>query len=107
MKHKYFLLGCLISSLATAASVRTTEVNPGAIDGGNNLSVAQSMVDNSMVRSGLVKYFDESSHLIVINAQQYTLNNNFKVYDGTLVKGKIVRFLLDDNKQIQEIWVMK
>lgn len=110
MNKKHILLIGLISSMVNityAASIKTTEVNPGAINGGNNLYVADSMVDNSMVRSGIVKYFDENSHLIVINSQQYTLNDDFKVYDGAIVKGKYIRFMLSDNKQIQEIWVIK
>jgi hypothetical protein len=66
-----------------------------------------SSKDWMRTKTGTVLVFDKQRKIMIVNGKVFSLATNFKNYDGTPKKGSSIKFNLNPDKKVTELWVVK
>lgn len=102
MKKIIYSMICALLLTNSALAVTT---NTRAVSENSATSVE---VKNWMkTKNGRVKVFDTSVKVAIINKKTFKMVPDVKVYDGPPLRGSRVKFNVNEQNMITELWVVK
>ena len=107
MKKTIILLITMLITLNVGAVVFANQmvaISPNSQTITNNKTTQE---DWMRTKTGRVTIFDLKRHLTIVNGKIYTLATNVKFYDGDPKKGSDIKFNINSDRNITEIWLIK
>jgi hypothetical protein len=56
-------------------------------------------------RTGRILVFDKTQGVVIVNKKAYGLTKSTQIYDGFPKRGSSIKFNLDKNNNITELWI--
>lgn len=102
MKKIFYLMiiGLLVNNTAFAV---TTNANVKSETSASGVELKSWM----KTKNGRVKVFDTALKVAIINNKTFKMVQGVKVYDGPPLRGSRVKFNINEQNMITELWVVK